>query len=84
MDVARDHTGGLVEEKLVAFRSAKRKYGNTQISCMIMVMEEMQQRSEEQGMRTAGEGLVDGDQAVLDVAREGDEEEVDFFSFLFF
>jgi hypothetical protein len=29
MDIARDHTGGLVEEKLVAFRSAKRKYGNT-------------------------------------------------------
>ncbi|KAL6641965.1 hypothetical protein ACP70R_020146 [Stipagrostis hirtigluma subsp. patula] len=48
---------GLGEGKLAASRSAMRQYGNTRSSCVILVMEDMRRRSEEQGLRTAGEGL---------------------------
>ncbi|CAO2140736.1 unnamed protein product [Urochloa humidicola] len=48
---------GLREGKLAASRSAMRQYGNTRSSCVILIMEEMRRRSEEQGRRTAGEGL---------------------------
>ncbi|XP_072151472.1 chalcone synthase 3-like [Setaria viridis] len=41
----------------VAGDRAMRQYGNTRSSCVILVMEEMRRRSEEQGQRTAGEGL---------------------------
>ncbi|KAL6644334.1 hypothetical protein ACP70R_015942 [Stipagrostis hirtigluma subsp. patula] len=48
---------GLREGKLAAARSTMRQYGNTWSSSVILVMEEMRRRSEEQGLRTAGEGL---------------------------
>ncbi|KAL6870632.1 hypothetical protein ACP4OV_014480 [Aristida adscensionis] len=48
---------GLGEGKLAASRSVMRQYGNTWSSSVMLVMEEMRRRSEEQGLRTAGEGL---------------------------
>ncbi|OEL22914.1 Chalcone synthase 1 [Dichanthelium oligosanthes] len=48
---------GLREEKLAASRSVMRQYGNTRCSSVILVMEEMRRRSEQHGLRTAGEGL---------------------------
>ncbi|KAL6875630.1 hypothetical protein ACP4OV_013143 [Aristida adscensionis] len=48
---------GLGEEKLAASRAVMRQYGNTRCSSVMLVMEEMRRRSEEQGRRTAGEGL---------------------------
>uniref|UniRef100_A0A0E0C4C3 Chalcone synthase n=1 Tax=Oryza meridionalis TaxID=40149 RepID=A0A0E0C4C3_9ORYZ len=48
---------GLGKEKLDASRAVMAQYGNTRSSCMVLVMEEMRRRSEERGLRTAGEGL---------------------------
>uniref|UniRef100_A0A0E0JKV7 Chalcone synthase n=1 Tax=Oryza punctata TaxID=4537 RepID=A0A0E0JKV7_ORYPU len=48
---------GLGKEKLDASRAVMAQYGNTRSSCVILVMEEMRRRSEERGLRTAGEGL---------------------------
>ncbi|KAL6871002.1 hypothetical protein ACP4OV_014850 [Aristida adscensionis] len=48
---------GLGEGQLAASRSVMRQYGNTLSSSVMLVMEEMRRRSEEQGLRTAGEGL---------------------------
>uniref|UniRef100_A0A0E0MYX8 Chalcone/stilbene synthase N-terminal domain-containing protein n=1 Tax=Oryza rufipogon TaxID=4529 RepID=A0A0E0MYX8_ORYRU len=48
---------GLGKEKLEASRAVMAQYGNTRSSCVVLVMEEMRRRSEERGLRTAGEGL---------------------------
>ncbi|KAF0898548.1 hypothetical protein E2562_008135 [Oryza meyeriana var. granulata] len=48
---------GLGKEKLKASRAGMAQYGNTRSSCVVLVMEEMRRRSEERGLRTAGEGL---------------------------
>lgn len=48
---------GLREEKLAATREVMRQYGNTRSSSVFLVMDEMRNKSAEQGLRTPGEGL---------------------------
>jgi len=48
---------GLRKEKLAASREVMRKYDNTLSSCVLLILDEIQRRSAEQGLHTAGEGL---------------------------
>jgi len=48
---------GLRKEKLAASREVMRQYSNTLSSCIVLILDEIQRRSAEQGLHTAGEGL---------------------------